>query len=142
MPGRGQDGTRRAGQFIWWTRRAGQAIVFKTARTLVSRFMPPLQSLCHFLQTQLTGYYHLISILENQMLPPPKSSGLQNSPLTLLRLKVWTEETRVNLRLLSSVVDDERSRCPETSASPHAQRLTIPYFCLLHQTATAAHSCP
>lgn len=80
--------------------------------------------MCHFLQTQLTEYYHLISILETQM--SSSSGGIvdeqnegsadgfaPNDGLTLMRLGVWTREARLKMRLMSLMVDD----CRCTSAN-------------------------
>ena len=102
---------------------------FSRDRERVFGAEPPLnpftsiaQSLCHFLQTQLTAYYHLVSILETQMTsgsaetseePSSSSSAAETmaegSGLTLMRLGVWTREVRLKMRLMSLMVEDCRS---------------------------------
>ncbi|KDQ64482.1 hypothetical protein JAAARDRAFT_28112 [Jaapia argillacea MUCL 33604] len=77
------------------------------------------QSLCHYLQTQLTQYYRLIAILESQMassLSPVSddpSSNLENatveeSGLTLRRLDVWISDWRLRMRMMSACVEGAR----------------------------------
>lgn len=90
----------------------------------------PSQSLCHFLQTQLTEYYHLISILETQMASSSgdakdDSDGVgidgfePGEGLTLMRLGVWTREARLKMRLMSLMVDDCRcAYSPLTTFAP------------------------
>lgn len=84
------------------------------------------QSLCHFFQSQLTTYYHLVSILEGQMNASTSSSSsalaaatgpddaaadegrriLEGSGLTLKRLGVWTREVKLKMRLMSLMADE------------------------------------
>lgn len=89
------------------------------------------QSLCHFLQTQLTAYYHLVSILETQMTEGSSEPGaskqegetlLEGTGLTLMRLGVWTREVRLKMRLMSLMVED--CRCEfELSSFPSCHTL-------------------
>lgn len=76
------------------------------------------QSLCHYLQSQLTEYYRLIAILETQMsstqkdetpfgAPPP---GGSETGLSLRRLDVWVNEWRLRMRMMSVCVEGARGR--------------------------------
>lgn len=84
------------------------------------------QSLCHYLQTQLTDYYRLIAVLESQLSVALKnaqedvttrSGDIANKKdvkdgetgLTLKRLEVWIEEWRLRLRMMSVCVEGCRS---------------------------------
>ncbi|KAF9453076.1 gamma-tubulin complex, DGRIP91/SPC98 component, partial [Macrolepiota fuliginosa MF-IS2] len=68
------------------------------------------QSLCHYLQAQLTEYYRLIAILETQM---SQNEGSQvavdeaknNTGLSLRRLDVWINEWRMRMRMMSVCVE-------------------------------------
>lgn len=57
------------------------------------------QSLCHYLQTQLTEYYRLVAVLESQMSQP------SDTGLTLRRLEVWIDEWRLKMRMMATCVD-------------------------------------
>ena len=71
------------------------------------------QSLCHYLETQLTEYYRLIAVLESQM--QLSSSGVvgdevnravdEETGLTLKRLEVWVDDWRLRLRMMSACVE-------------------------------------
>lgn len=78
------------------------------------------QSLCHYLQTQLTEYFRLIAVLESQMSISSKinsqGDGLEDESgeygiregetgLTLKRLEVWIDEWRLRLRMMSVCVE-------------------------------------
>ena len=81
------------------------------------------QSLCHYLQAQLTEYYRLIAILETQMLQnndPTTSVGQSrnNAGLSLRRLDVWINEWRMRMKMMSICVEGARSMfspfsCPD-----------------------------
>lgn len=79
-----------------------------------------MQSLCHFISKELTGFYRLVASLEAQM-----SNGSKNSPglaqdanvaagvgsdastayVTLKRLSLWTDEMTLRFRLMSTIVE-------------------------------------
>ncbi|KXN89628.1 hypothetical protein AN958_05495 [Leucoagaricus sp. SymC.cos] len=68
------------------------------------------QSLCHYLQAQLTEYYRLIAILETQMSQndDPMVAADQprnNAGLSLRRLDVWINEWRMRMRMMSVCVE-------------------------------------
>ena len=71
------------------------------------------QSLCHYLESQLTEYYRLIAVLESQMnLTAAKNEGdsesrsfEEESGLTLKRLEVWVDDWRLRLRMMSACVE-------------------------------------
>lgn len=67
------------------------------------------QSLCHYLESQLTEYYRLIAVLESQMqigkgMEEPEATE-EDSGLTLKRLEVWIDEWRLRLRMVSACVE-------------------------------------
>lgn len=68
-----------------------------------------LQSLCHFLSSELTSYYRLISILEAQMNQPSASNSSSHdrstAGLTLKRVAVWTEDVLLRLRMMSTIIE-------------------------------------
>ncbi|KAL5527235.1 hypothetical protein ACEPAG_6026 [Sanghuangporus baumii] len=70
------------------------------------------QSLCHYLESQLTEYYRLIAVLESQMQTSKDDkskddSGVmeEDSGLTLKRLEVWIDDWRLRLRMMSTCVE-------------------------------------
>lgn len=70
------------------------------------------QSLCHYLESQLTEYYRLIAVLESQMHLAKNSDGRdgskdieESSGLTLKRLEVWIDDWRLRLRMMSACVE-------------------------------------
>ena len=71
------------------------------------------QSLCHYLQSQLTDYYRLVAILETQ-LSSTKDGEAQPSAddrgtgLSLRRLDVWVNEWRLRMRMMSVCVEGAR----------------------------------
>jgi len=81
------------------------------------------QSLCHYLQAQLTEYYRLIAILETQMLQNNDSAAnvgqfRNNTGLSLRRLDVWINEWRMRMKMMSICVEGARSMfspfsCPD-----------------------------
>ncbi|KAF9534282.1 gamma-tubulin complex, DGRIP91/SPC98 component [Crepidotus variabilis] len=74
------------------------------------------QSLCHYLQAQLTEYYRLIAILETQMSANDKDETLsgdeplggRETGLSLRRLDVWVNEWRLRMRMMSICVEGAR----------------------------------
>jgi gamma-tubulin complex component 3 len=66
------------------------------------------QSLCHFLHHELSEYHRLLAVLESQMNLSDENTPPE-SGLTLIRLGLWTEDMRLKLRLMDSVVNDARS---------------------------------
>jgi gamma-tubulin complex component 3 len=72
------------------------------------------QSLCHYLQAQLTEYYRLIAILETQMSqnddPVMRADQSKNNAgLSLRRLDVWINEWRMRMRMMSVCVEGAKS---------------------------------
>lgn len=80
------------------------------------------QSLCHALQDELSAYYRLIAVLEGRAARPiePLADAPDKLPtegldlaheldvsggLTLRRLVVWTDESRLRLRLMAVLID-------------------------------------
>ncbi|KAF9567322.1 gamma-tubulin complex, DGRIP91/SPC98 component [Agrocybe pediades] len=73
------------------------------------------QSLCHYLQTQLTEYYRLIAVLETQLASSNPNENNASSPnpaeatgLSLRRLDVWVNEWRLRMRMMSVCVEGAR----------------------------------
>ncbi|TFK55684.1 gamma-tubulin complex DGRIP91/SPC98 component [Heliocybe sulcata] len=74
------------------------------------------QSLCHYLQTQLTEYYRLIAVLETQMVRAETaeddrtegSGSAEETGLTLRRLDVWISDWRLRMRMMSACVEGAR----------------------------------
>jgi gamma-tubulin complex component 3 len=62
--------------------------------------------LCHFLHHELSEYPRLLAVLESQLANPPETQPAEASELTLLRLGLWTEDMKLKLRLMETVVDD------------------------------------
>ncbi|KAL5488201.1 SPC98 [Sanghuangporus weigelae] len=70
------------------------------------------QSLCHYLESQLTEYYRLIAVLESQMQTSKGDKSKddtdvtkEDSGLTLKRLEVWIDDWRLRLRMMSTCVE-------------------------------------
>jgi gamma-tubulin complex component 3 len=73
------------------------------------------QSLCHYLQTQLTEYYRLIAVLETHLSSTQRestgtSSVDEETGLSLRRLDVWVTEWRLRMRMMSVCVEGARGR--------------------------------
>lgn len=72
------------------------------------------QSLCHYLQIQLTEYYRLIAVLETHLSctqresADPPSSVNEETGLSLRRLDVWVTEWRLRMRMMSVCVEGAR----------------------------------
>ncbi|CBQ70350.1 related to Spindle pole body component alp6 [Sporisorium reilianum SRZ2] len=71
-----------------------------------------MQSLCHFISNELTGFYRLVASLEAQMNARGKSTagtedGTEASTtyVTLKRLSLWTEEMTLRFRLMSTIIE-------------------------------------
>ncbi|KZW04348.1 gamma-tubulin complex, component 3 [Exidia glandulosa HHB12029] len=62
------------------------------------------QSLCHYLQTQLTEYYRLVAVLESQM-AHSTADNQRDDGLTLRRLEVWIDEWRLKMRMMATCVE-------------------------------------
>jgi hypothetical protein len=86
------------------------------------------QSLCFVLQRELSQYHVLLTQLENQMkreasdLPPSPTDEsdhscrvvrtdfpFENSGMTFQRLALWTEESTLKMRMMSTLVDEANS---------------------------------
>ncbi|KAE8231330.1 hypothetical protein CF326_g3660 [Tilletia indica] len=72
------------------------------------------QSLCHFIQQELTEYYRLIAVLEAQLQvrsEPVHGSGgrdlseNEGSGLTLKRISAWTDDFLLRMRMMSAVIE-------------------------------------
>lgn len=63
-----------------------------------------MQSLCHFVSSELTDYYRLVAILEAQM-NNVETDGSDQKGLTLRRISVWTEEVTLRMRLISTIIE-------------------------------------
>ena len=76
------------------------------------------QSLCHYLQVQLTEFYRLIAILETQLsskhnpeaLVNQESFSFEETGLSLRRLDVWVNEWRLRMRMMSVCVEGARGQ--------------------------------
>jgi gamma-tubulin complex component 3 len=71
------------------------------------------QSLCHYLQSQLTDYYRLVAILETQLSSrqdqeTDPSIEDRETGLSLRRLDVWVNEWRLRMRMMSVCVEGAR----------------------------------
>ncbi|KAF8205020.1 gamma-tubulin complex, DGRIP91/SPC98 component [Pholiota molesta] len=70
------------------------------------------QSLCHYLQKQLTEYYRLIAVLETQLSqttgPDPSHPWNEETGLSLRRLDVWVNDWRLRMRMMSVCVEGAR----------------------------------
>lgn len=79
-----------------------------------------MQSLCHFISNELTGFYRLVASLEAQMNARGKSSAVtadgtearagtesevSTDYVTLKRLSLWTEEMTLRFRLMSTIIE-------------------------------------
>ncbi|KAI5116952.1 hypothetical protein M0805_001926 [Coniferiporia weirii] len=74
------------------------------------------QSLCHYLESQLTEYYRLIAVLESQMRLSRSEDDSdearaveEETGLTLKRLEVWIDDWRLRLRMMSVCVEGCRN---------------------------------
>ena len=70
------------------------------------------QSLCHYLQIQLTEYYRLIAVLETHLssTSTDASSVNEETGLSLRRLDVWVTEWRLRMRMMSVCVEGARGQ--------------------------------
>ena len=74
------------------------------------------QSLCHYLQTQLTEYYRLIAVLETQLSSTRSSTNRipdiskEETGMSLRRLDVWVNEWRLRMRMMSVCVEGARGQ--------------------------------
>ncbi|CAO1616866.1 unnamed protein product [Sympodiomycopsis kandeliae] len=67
-----------------------------------------MQSLCHFIDEELTSYYELICDLEsqlNQTLLSSDDNGGEDGGLTLRKINVLTQPALLRMRLMSSLVE-------------------------------------
>ncbi|EAL21609.1 hypothetical protein CNBC6460 [Cryptococcus deneoformans B-3501A] len=67
------------------------------------------QSLCHFLHHELSEYHRLLAVLESQMNTASSSGEQPDSGLTLLRLRLWTEDMKLKLKQMSTIVDEAKN---------------------------------
>lgn len=96
------------------------------------------QSLHAALKLEMTEYYRLVAVLEGELedntgeVGAPGVEGLEGG-LTLRRLMVWTEETKLRMRLMATLVEEaggeQRSPmrsdiCTELTIVPLPQRTT------------------
>ncbi|KAK0530703.1 Microtubule-nucleating Tub4p (gamma-tubulin) complex component [Tilletia horrida] len=63
------------------------------------------QSLCHFIQNELTEYYRLIAVLEAQLQIESDDSAEERAGLTLKRISAWTDEFLLRMRMISAVIE-------------------------------------
>lgn len=77
------------------------------------------QSLCHYLQAQLTEYYRLIAVLETQLSPSGRQGATSpndanpaeaETGLSLRRLDVWVNDWRLRMRMMSVCVEGARGK--------------------------------
>ncbi|KAF9485312.1 gamma-tubulin complex, DGRIP91/SPC98 component [Pholiota conissans] len=73
------------------------------------------QSLCHYLQKQLTEYYRLIAVLETQLslsssnvVSDSSQPWAEETGLSLRRLDVWVNDWRLRMRMMSVCVEGAR----------------------------------
>lgn len=83
-----------------------------------------MQSLCHFMSNELSGFYRLVASLEAQMSSLAKigrgdlggraapaaesdesANGAATTYVTLKRLSLWTEEMTLRFRLMSTIIE-------------------------------------
>lgn len=94
------------------------------------------QSLCHYLQTQLTEYYRLIAVLETQLSSPRTNDpGIPNvtneeTGLSLRRLDVWVNEWRLRMRMMSICVEGARGQ--------FSSYVNVTFYLSFRKTRTAA----
>lgn len=90
------------------------------------------QSLCHFLQRELSDYHQLLTTLELQMAkdaadPPPVASSstldpelifgsvpVEESRMTFQKLSLWAEDVALKMRMMNALVDDARGEAGRT----------------------------
>ncbi|CAG8503370.1 7710_t:CDS:10 [Gigaspora rosea] len=63
------------------------------------------QAFCYALQRELTEYYKFIAVLEAQVTKVTDSQQVEHSGLSLKRVLAWTQESLLNLRMMSELVD-------------------------------------
>lgn len=85
------------------------------------------QSLCHFLQAELSSYHELLTILEHQMakestdpLPADSTSHkhelifgdvpTEDSGMSFQKLSLWAEDVILKMRMMSLLVEDAKSK--------------------------------
>lgn len=65
------------------------------------------QSLHAALKTEMTEYYRLVAVLEGQLEEGTKGTALGfEGGLTLRRLMVWTENVRLRMRMMGTLVEE------------------------------------
>lgn len=125
----GSAGTAHASQTSMTQQVSG---AYQSPRSLVvlTYFAPHFQSLCHFLQRELSDYHQLLTTLELQMAkeaadPPPVASSTlepelifgsvpaEESRMTFQKLSLWAEDVSLKMRMMNALVDDARGelRC-------------------------------
>ncbi|KIR28062.1 gamma-tubulin complex component 3 [Cryptococcus deuterogattii 99/473] len=67
------------------------------------------QSLCHFLLHELSEYHRLLAVLESQMNTTSSNGEQAEGGLTLLRLGLWTEDMKLKLKQMSTIVDEAKN---------------------------------
>ncbi|OXG74279.1 gamma-tubulin complex component 3 [Cryptococcus neoformans Gb118] len=67
------------------------------------------QSLCHFLHHELSEYHRLLAVLESQMNTASSNGEQPEGGLTLLRLRLWTEDMKLKLKQMSTIVDEAKN---------------------------------
>lgn len=92
---------------------------------MLTEYAPHFQSLCHFLQRELSDYHQLLTTLELQMAkeaadPPPVASSTlepelifgsvpaEESRMTFQKLSLWAEDVSLKMRMMNALVDDAR----------------------------------
>ncbi|PWZ00995.1 hypothetical protein BCV70DRAFT_205609 [Testicularia cyperi] len=90
---------------------------FSQERTAMPTSGLVMQSLCHFISSELTGFYQLIATLEAQAKASATHDGstaasgeaavasTSTTHVTLKRLALWTEEMTLRFRLMSTIVE-------------------------------------
>ncbi|KAF0380096.1 Gamma-tubulin complex component 3 [Gigaspora margarita] len=63
------------------------------------------QAFCYALQRELTEYYKFIAVLEAQVTKVTDSQQVEHNGLSLKRVLAWTQESLLNLRMMSELVD-------------------------------------
>lgn len=65
--------------------------------------------MCHFLHHELSEYHRLLAVLESQMNTASSNGEQPEGGLTLLRLRLWTEDMKLKLKQMSTIVDEAKS---------------------------------
>lgn len=71
-----------------------------------------MQSLCHFIQREMTEYYRMIAVLEAQLNDSASKADHADGKarLTLRRVLVWTQDILLRMRLLSTLIEQCQSK--------------------------------